>query len=367
MHAIKRWIKRLQSTAPNDIQPYLRRLSVPGIKGLELANCFFAAKPLGPTSEIINGDYPAILSELRLLDSPNITGSIAEPQSLNAALGALLTLALDRRVEVINEVPIDIPQLNKRIFMPVAHIIDLEALGPISDNACSTVEEYIRLVIGLNNKDVQVIGAATGVYHAALLIFDRDLSAAYTLLVAGIEILSREYGTATSMWADWEDHESWDSFIVAEQLTTNQAVALRKKLLSNRQIRLRATFRNYTTDRLPAYFWSKDVVDWTYGINANENRWTEASPSKSYHIRDVLTEDRIALSKALGRSYDLRSGIVHSGQDVPFLEQLMIGQAPSGADQPLPFAMLRHILSELIKLELRERSEAVDLPDIKIM
>lgn len=72
------------------------------------------------------------------------------------------------------------------------------------------------------------------------------------------------------------------------------------------------------------------------------------------------------LSKALKQSYAARSGYVHSGNPIDFVTSLLWAGNKVEPDAPLPFAILRSILVELIDAKLDSLASPYELPDVRI-
>ena len=368
MKTLVTWLRRLADITPESGPAvHLFRLLVPGFEPLDVADWFLSVDPQGPLPSDVRASGPESLSLIRLPDLPGRETNIHERHRLGADLACLFSLALNVRVLIPHAISINIPKLNKQLFQPFSHIIDRSILGPVPKEPKRRLETYLNSIAGLAQDDLATIGAASSSYHAALLLFDREARAAYTLLVAGIEVLSRKYGAPPTDWGEWEESNSWDTFITDQKLTSSQAGAIRARLMRDKQLRLGATFRNYAASRLSDAFWEKPWEEWIYGINANDGTWLPANPLAARTISDILPKDRIGLQKALGKSYGLRSSIVHEGD---WVELLSLAPPPVPAldlSRPLPFAILRAILAELIWLEISSRSKPCQLPDFQLL
>ena len=53
-----------------------------------------------------------------------------------------------------------------------------------------------------------------------------------------------------------------------QRLTAEQATALRRRLMDDKQIRLSETFAAYVTERLPAAFWRELVREYRWNVIA---------------------------------------------------------------------------------------------------
>jgi hypothetical protein len=366
MQAIAAWVTRVRGQA-SELTGMFLRVVVPGLRPIAIDNCFLGAQPLGSVPAVLARSSPESLSQLRILESRSYAGNLHAQRQLVTELSGLLSLALDRRVEIHQEFSVNVPQLNRIIFMPYDQAVDRTVLGPLPGAECSKIEDLLSLTAGLREPHSVVIGAAVTLFHGALLLFDRDLRAAYALLVAGLEILSREYGTPPSDWLAWDAAANWDEFIREMALTAEQAASLRERLMRDRQLRLKATFRTYAANRLPDSFWSEPWVEWMYGVNANEGRWTEPTQLPSRTVCDFLPRDRSMLAQALGHTYDTRSGIVHRGDLISVFETVTPASGELPADKPLPFAVLRATLAALIKLEVATHATSPGLPEVRIV
>ena len=368
MKTLITWLRRLAEITPeNGPTVNFFRLLVPGFEPLDVEDWLLSIDPQGPLPSDARASCPESLSLIRVPDLPGRETNIHERHRLGVDLACLFSLALNVRVLIPHAIDINIPQLNKKIFQPFSHIIDPNILGTLPDEPKRRLETYLNGIAGLDFDDLAIINAASSAYYAALLLFDREARAAYTLLVAGIEVLSRKYGAPPTDWAEWEESNSWETFITSQNLTSSQAYALRERLMRDKQLRLGATFRNYAASRLSDAFWEKPWEEWIYGINANDGTWLPANPMSTRTISDILPKDRIGLQKALGKSYSLRSSIVHEGEWVELMS-LALPPAPTlDLSRPLPFAILRAILAELIWLEISSRSKPCRLPDFQLL
>ena len=109
-------------------------------------------------------------------------------------------------------------------------------------------------------------------------------------------------------------------------------------------------------------------MQWGYGVDATTGSWATTVSANKWQMRDIIGADREQLYKRLGWSYDLRSGIVHSGDWIGLTELMKPEKAivEMTVKPPLPFAALRAILAELIRVELAKRSRGGALPDVRL-
>ena len=108
---------------------------------------------------------------------------------------------------------------------------DRVLLAPVESNARKIDEQLTRhlsILTGLADEDASVLISALDMHYGACLLLDRDLaSAAYTLLVAGIEALSRRFGQPPGDWRDWDQADRWDRICESAGLRRDQSDAVR--------------------------------------------------------------------------------------------------------------------------------------------
>ena len=327
----------------------------------------FQSTPQGLLSNSLHATCPESLSVMRLPDLPHREVNLHDRHRLGADLACVLSLALDRRVVVPNDLAVRIPPLEKVIFMPVSQVVDLGILGPLPSDAKHRINAYISSVAGLAQKDQEVIGAAASAYHGAILLFDKEPRAAYTLLIAGVEVLSRRYGSPPSGWANWEESANWDEFFTAQGLTAEQAAGFRDRLMHDKQLRLAATFQDYASTRVGENFWDRPLDQWIYGIDANTGAWLPPTKVRACCVSDFLSLDRASLKRSLARSYSLRSSVVHEAQWVEMMTLAQLPVQPPQSQRVLPFPVLRALLAELIWIEIAAHALPIALPDFQLL
>jgi hypothetical protein len=166
------------------------------------------------------GRLPARLSVLAWIDTVP-SGQNLDDQALAAQLGAILTLATNRRIQVAaSDVTLTMEGTTQRTFLPTNSILDRSLSGPISVDVRNTFDATLRSLCGLATADGETIGAAIELHYAAAVLFDVDPNAAYALCIAGIERLSRAYGGAPTEWRAWEDADRIDSVRGHEEVPT---------------------------------------------------------------------------------------------------------------------------------------------------
>lgn len=93
-------------------------------------------------------------------------------------------------------------------------------------------------------------------------------------------------------------------------------------------------------------------------------RYQEAHSLTERRVSDLLPHDRELLKSLLKETYRARSKFVHEGDRVEFLKGIRFEGTPLTPGLPLPFAVLRSILRELIQIEVTERANPGNLPDV---
>lgn len=361
MKSLVNWLKRL-ALITGEAGPELDyfRVFVSGNKALDINSWLFTIDP----QHSVSSEYEC-WSVLRLPEPDVAEVNVKNRHRFAVDLACVLSLALERRVIVPIDVPV--PSSAETIeFLSLAEIVDQSIQAPIPVDAESRVIGYVTAIAGLSSKDQDIIGAASTAYYGALLLFDREPRAAYTLLITGIELLSREYGEPPTDWREWELGKKWDALFDANGLSSEQKDTFRTKLLEDKHLRLGMTFRNYASSRVPDSFWDKPLDQWINGMDASTGEGLQKRLIKTRKVSDFIQKDRVALKKRLGESYNLRSSVVHKSSWIDLIE---LGQPIPNADQhssPLSFPILRILLAELIWIEISERSIPIELPDFQL-
>jgi hypothetical protein len=367
------WINRLRQNEiqsrenPNapSLAEYCFHIMVPGFKPLEIHKSLITVQPLGRVNPRPGDSGPTSVSVWRFPDTNDPHRPFEIHQQLVSEMAAILTLATERRIEIAREFALRVEGQNNTVLSGYGCTYDRRLHGPMNDNTNTLFIEWLSKVISLPEPHLSVIGAACSLHHGAVLLFEKDIRSAYLLLVAGIEVLSRQYGTPPTNWGDWEESRQWDNFMSKTNLISDQQVALRAKLMEDRNLKLQATFRNYGSCSLPDAFWDEDLKDWSYPIDSNSGYWHQPDVLSEKKIKDVFPKDRRLLAKCLGESYDLRSGLVHRGNNIELLDVVIPHDQILKEVKPLPFSILRSILTSLIKHEVTKYSVETSLPDIK--
>lgn len=292
----------------------------------------------------------------------------AVPDDSPAQIAAGLTFVCDRRVEVLDEFPMNLEGTDQQTFIPMGVIADRRLVSPLQvDDPTEAFKQLCAQMASLNGSIEVAISTAIRLHYGAVLLFDRDLAAAYTLLVAGVETLSREFGSPPTDWAAWDGAAHWDKFIRKNGLSDAQGAALRADLMKDRQLRLKQTFVNYVVERLPEDFWSLTWQDYLYTVDIQTGHWSGDTWEGTIEMRNLLPEDNETLIGCLRKTYDARSSFVHAGQRIiTVIDQIRSLIKPTSPDQPLSFAALRSILTTLIQVELGRHSTEYELPDLRM-
>lgn len=365
MRAITSWLQRLPVPPVSAVTVH-SRVFVPGEAALDLDGWLLATFPQKNFPQTFKSGAPEAMAVLRFVDTPEAAQSLVETQRLLADFAALLSLALGRRVEIPFEAAVSVQDSERMFFVSYAQILDRTLLGPIPFNPQSLLAELLARVATLSADDTGTIGDAASLLHAATLVFDQEPRSAYTLLVAALEVLSRAYGTAPTEWAAWEDAQSWNDQFALLNLTEAQVNALRGQLMLDKHLRLRGTFRSYCCERPNDDFWNLEYDEWVYPVNAQTGVPMSPTLDRTRRVGDVLPKDRSVLARCLGHSYDLRSRFVHRGHWVGPTDLTLSHGGTVEAKNPLPFSILRQLVSTLIIEELRSRSSVGLLPDIQV-
>ncbi|NJO67177.1 MAG: hypothetical protein HC832_07325 [Leptolyngbyaceae cyanobacterium RM1_405_57] len=365
MEQLVAWISRLQQSQVSDLAEYLFRATVPGSQALTIKECMISADPLGEIAPRPGDSTPVSASLFRFLDVNEPSRSIEVHQQLVSEIAAVLTLASERRVEIAHEIAMRVENQPQVTFIGYGGMIDRRLVGPIGEQLAKPFLEWLSKIVSLPEPHLSVIGTACTLHHGAILLYEKDVRSAYLLLVAAIEVLSRQYGAPPTDWLDWEESSKWEKFMTRISLSSEQETALKEKLMSDKHLRLKATFRNYGSSRLPDSFWDTPWKEWIYTVNASIGQWESLQTLDEKKVSDIFSKDRTLLSKSLGLSYDVRSGLVHRGERLGLLESSVLSGVTIEEALPLPFSILRAVLLELIKTEIAEYIPESELPDLK--
>lgn len=367
MNLIAEWLSRLRNAAREDLRETVVRAVIPGQSPLHLTDTLIKIEPLGPVAPRPGATDPHFASLLRFFDTQPLG---LKNLYLASDIGAAISLVSDRKFDVALELPVSVEgSPNQVTFLSLGPTSDFRCRGPFPPDLKERFISFLQRVDSLPTADRDVLGSASRLHYGALVISEADLRSAYLLLVAALEVLSREYGSPPNDWLDWESARNWDQVFESVALNDQQASRLRAELMRDKHLRLKATFRTYVTDTLPKSFWDEPWEDWhqTIHIGPNATRW--GNPKKSVKdLQEILPHDRALLHRVLGNTYDLRSGAVHRGVEPEHYDVGIKAAVSISKSDVLPYALLRHIVATLIRYELECRStEGSKLPDIRFI
>jgi hypothetical protein len=365
MSTLREWLHKTKEESSSDtpnLSANFGRIIAPGFEPLNLEG-FIRVEPKGKVDRA--GNSPEVISITQWLDSAPNTIS-----DLPTLISASLTLITNRRIEILPEIANSIEGTDRFLFLPYNSIPDKTLISPLKsmvDN--KELKEVFRQIASLSDEDDRVITQALSLHYAACVLFDKDLAAAYALVVTGLEALSSTYGDIKIDWSDWDMAETWDKFFIKQGLSSDQTVALRAKLIKDKKMRLGDTFARYVCNELPATFWSNANMTYTYSADAMSGTWLSGEWSAAPKYSDLISTDRNLVYKSLKKSYAARSKYVHEGKR-EITPQSQITGLTSMLDEnsPVPFALLRGMLSMILKQELKDRSDpSYELSDIQIL
>jgi hypothetical protein len=344
-------------TPADGVRVHFYRAVVPSYYEFHLHDTVIALEPKAPLRRRPSDSAPYSAALLRFSD--NTASNHSEAQALASELAAFLTLIFDRRVDVATELALS--DGAKIHFLGYSASVDRRLIGPLPENLRPVFDDAVSRLTSLESADLEVLDAASRLHHASTLLCERDIASAYVLLVAALEVLSCRYGKPPQNWEDWADAPSWDDEFQRLELTAEQEMAVRLKLLANQHIRLKLTFLRYVTESLPNDFWDGQWEEWAYGFHLNKDVWLEPTVEHK-SVESIIPKNRELLRKALGKTYDLRSGIVHRGTELHLHQTSLRAQVAISPDDPVPYPVLRAIVVALTKHEWFSRSAVSPLP-----
>lgn len=363
MQMLVTWIRDPATATGNELSWNIRRVLFPGTP-YEIDNALIRLEPLAQAAPH-PGSYPQGISLLRWLDRRD--PSFPRTQRISEGFCAVLSHVSGARIELADEIPLRLEGAETTTFAPFGGAPDPSLYGPAPDDLKARFDDAISLLASLENGDLAVIGAAMELHYASALLFEKHLSSAYLLLVSALEILSRRYGQPPTDFEKWDQHEGWSRVFGQVDLSEVQRTLIIDELMKDKQLRLGQTFVEYGSSRVPESFWDEEIIDWTFPIHAQQGRHLVREPERRYTIADVLPKDRSMLKRALSRTYAARSGYVHAGRrGIDFVADISAAAREPGDDKPLPFKVLRHLVREIVHIELTEHGRPIQLPDIRL-
>lgn len=369
MKNLAEWITRLQRVnedpkALMEMEEHYFRAITPGFKPLELKDCLLGTNAIGKLQPRPGDSTPLVSTLIRFMD---VKKENPDPlsHSIIEDIAALLTLSTNRRVDISPELTFKEENNPEKVtFLGYGDAVDWSLVGPIVEPAAKPFLNLLSKVASLSEPHLSTIGTACQLHYGAAILCGRDVRSAYLLLVAAIEVLSRQYGLPPKNWEQWEDHQKWEKFMASLEFSEAQRESLKNQLLSDKHLKLKATFKHYAASRLPDAFWDEDWKGWSYTTNITLGQWTDVKLQHSLKVRDFISDDREFLEQLLGVSYDLRSGLVHKGDKFTTFDAAIYTNTHLEPKKHIPFASLRAILVALIKAELDQYSSEISIPQI---
>ena len=361
------WLNRLDAAASGEFSARWTRALVPTDSAPNLTDFLIASHPLGVTLGA-PGDRPRSALLLQYLDTqPEINIHIS--RGLTADLAALASFVSRRRFQLIPEVALSVEgKPGQLTFVSYDDMFDRRIDAPVSNEFQSLFAAAMGRLRTIDAKPLGFIAAAIRFHYASVLLFDREISAAYSLLVAGVEILSRGFGEPPSDFASWDASATWGRVFTDATLNQTQREAIVGQLMRNRELRLGETFATYGSTAPRDGFFDEPIEEWVLEVihDANGGRWGSGDWHEPRVVGAEVPRDRAELRASLNATYELRSRYVHEAErlDVNSLVKPWSRTPAPGA--PLTYAGLRLVLCELIAVELSRHGEDGPLPDIRI-
>lgn len=357
---LRNWINDVRAL-PRGQRPntYAQRLVYPGIDSRQ-GRGLLSAKGMYPVTQLGEGvQWASLIQFVQAAGEQDV-----EVGERNAMIGALITLASDRRCQLIPEIALGVEGADHSVLMPINLQTDdtLTAPMPSWRQVNRELAGMTARLLTMDDDDAAAIMAAIHMHYSSALLFTRDLTGAYALAVGGVETLAARFGKISTNWADWDRHKSWEKFFTKIALSEQQAQAMRDRLLQENHIRLTQRFVSYFCGNIPSEFWSEDVTTYIWGIDADSGEPLEGQWHKKGPRSTQFAEDRDALRKAVRGAYQRRSRFVHAGERSAGFTEELFGAGPGYIRDSLSYAQLRAGLRQLIRTELSLRGNP-DFPD----
>lgn len=355
---IAHWVKSLRSLDPSKPpRVVLQRMRHPGVRPAS-GSGLVSPIPIGRVTAA--GHMALSLSLLQFLDEdPAHEDQVEDLVVSGSVLGGLLTLVSNRMCEVVPELP---PGGVTGVMTPLAitGTIDSQLGAPMPewDEVDSDLRDLLARLTSLPTKASTTISAAIHLHYCASLLLTSDMTGAYALVIAGLETLAMSFGEPPTSWDDWDQAEEWDALFTAQQLSGEQAAALRGRLIRDKHLRLADTFATYAVETLPEGFWDEEVSDYVWGVAAESGEIIEGAWMNARRRDPRFGADPDLAKSSFKKAYQVRSKFMHAGQRTVTLADDMFGQAPGRERTVLSFAQARAALRRLILLELERRGSS---------
>jgi hypothetical protein len=207
-------------------------------------------------------------------------------------------------------------QPNRVTFLPAGVQVDSELSAQITPSSFAEVREVLWRALSIAKKEeFEAVARSVRLYHAAVLSVGREDSAAYSLLVAALEALADQFEPAPPTFDEWTEAEGWNAFIRRQNFSTEQADALRSRLMRDRHLNLSRRFVSYVIRMVPSSFWTETWhsyaphVEMPAGILRG---WMEAERPLTERTRRATL-----LAENLRTVYQARSKYFHAGEPFP--------------------------------------------------
>ena len=356
-------VRRLPKDAPQ--RTIVQRLVYPGVSPVE-GRGLLTAHAHHPVHHPGEGAQWSSLVHFMQAGDGSETNGDPEANERDAMLGSLLTLAADRRCQLIPELSARVQGAANAFMIPMNLRTDdtLTAPMPSWSAVDKQLADAVARLVTMPEKDASAIMAAIHMHYSSALLFTRDITGAYALAVGGVETLAARYGKTSTNWEDWDRAGSWEKFFKKNSLSEEQAQALRDRLLSENHIRLTERFVSYVCENLPGNFWAEKVRAYVWGIDSSSGEPIQGDWHDNGPRSQQFAEEPTALRAAVRASYQRRSRFVHAGErSAGFVEELF-GIGPGNVRDSLSYAQLRAGLRRLILTELSKRGDP-KFPDRK--
>jgi hypothetical protein len=362
------WASELEKDCKSKKMPIQvdQRVIIPGQNSLQ-SEGLVRFQAIGPIHR--PGNPPEAMSVISWGLPSKFTKNRVAQEHIATLLGALMTFLLDRRVEVLNEYAIKAEDRPETVFLPSWDIYDRRLAQKIEgQDLHQGIRTALGLILPMNRKQQRAISAALEMHYWSCHLLAGDLRTSYTLAVGAIELLSRAFGNPPEDWNDWNESTSWNEHMESIGLSEDQKEKIKEKLMQGNHLALQETFTQYASSRLPEEFfdrkWPTYIAD--FDLEKGIIKGYIASEDE-VKVRDLIPGGREELKVALKKSYSARSNWIHAGKHgIEFIEAVHYPRRKGDKAKPLPFAILREILTCLITEEMVAQKDSFhDLIDLQ--